>query len=305
MRSSMILAFALATALGGCKKADKAATPPPSEKVAEPKPAEPKPAEPTPEAIKPAEPAPGPAGTLTLAPNREKVGDKKVKTEHAVVAFSLDAKGKTVEVKTTGHKQAATEVLAIDPVPTKLKVSYSGLSSVQNVGGKDTVKPQILDGKSYVVWVEGGAIKATTADGAAVSPEELTELADENDDLGKPDDLDAILNGRAWKIGETYQLTADELAKMKARSTNPSKPVISAMSLTLQAFDAKEATFALAMTLVQSKGAEGLTFDLKGTARLDVVANRAIEMAVEGPLAGSVNGMTATGTMSVKTTYRY
>ena len=215
-------------------------------------------------------------------------------------------KGKQVGVKSVDHKQETTEVLAVEAGgATKLKATYANLSAVQTIDGKDKAKPQVLDGKSYLVWVEGGAIKATTADGAAVSAEELAELTDKHDDLGKPDVIEDLLAGRTWKIGETYVFTADDLAKLKARSTSTGKPVATEMSFTLEAFNATEARFAMTTTLVQTKGAEQLTFVMKGIARVELPTNRGLEMSMAGGITGTVKTMPTKGAMTMKTVYAY
>lgn len=308
MRStSIVIALSLATALvaGGCKKAEekKAAAPPP---VEQPKAAE---APKAGEAAKVPTPTPTPvadATTLKLASIADKVGDKRTKTDDIVVDFEFDVKGKKVAVKSVDHKEETTEVLAVEGTgASKVKASYAKMSAVQTMDGKDKNKPQILDGKSYIVWVEGGAIKATTADGAAVSADELKELADKNDDLGKPDVIEELLAGRTWKIGETYVFTADDLAKLKARSASQDKPVATEMSLTLEAFDATEGRFALTTTLVQTKGADQLTFAMKGLARVELPSNRGLEMSMSGVISGTMKTMATTGTMTAKTTYAY
>lgn len=316
MRSTLALTLlAAALVAGGCKKSDKAANEAPKAdkaadpKVAEPKPAEPKVAEPTPApaAVDPGAPAAAGADTLKLAMVPPKVGDKQTKIDDIGVVFSLDAKGKKIDVETIEHKEQTQEVLESDgKEPTKIRVSYSKLSEVQKMGGQDKAKPQPLDGKTFIVWTEGGVIKATTDDGKPVTDEELALLAKKNDDLGKGDPLTELMAGRTWKIGETYNLTADDLAKLKARDKTGEKPVPVAMSFTLESFDAKEARFAMVMVMDQSMGAtDKLNFDLKGFARIEQPSSRALEMNMSGPVKGAVKGMATEGTMSAKSTYSY
>jgi hypothetical protein len=303
MRSTLALTLlAVALVATGCKKSDKPA-PGNGPTTPEAKPPEAKPPEAKPPEAKP----PVGGDTLTLKETPAKVGDKRTKTDDVVVVFQFDAKGKKIDARSVEHKQEAAEILAVDgKIPMKVKVAYSGLKAEQTIGGKVQTKPQVLDGKTYVVWSEGGAIKATTADGAAVSAEELKELTSKNDELGKPDVIEDLLGGRTWKVGETYVLSADELAKVKANITDPSKPLPTEMSFTLKSFDDKQAMFEMTTTLVQAaKGADQLTFAMKGLAKVELPGVHASELSLDGTLAGSINSMPTTGTMTGKTTYTY
>lgn len=307
MRStSIVIALSLATALAaaGCKKAEqKAADPAPKDLAKVPEVAKP----PAPAgSVKAPEAAAPSATTLKFDEAPAKVGDKRTKTDDSEVLFQVDAKGKKVDVKVVKHKEEQVEILAVDgAIPMKIKIAYPTISSSQTISGAVKTKPEVLDGKTYVVWSEGGAIKATTADGAAVSAEELAELADENDELGKPDTMEQILEGRTWTIGETYDFTADDLAKLKARSTASGKPVATAMSLTLQSFDATQAIFALTMAMTQTKDPDTLTFAMKGTAHVALPSAHATALAMDGAITGTANGMPTAGTMTAKTIYTY
>ncbi|MBK9032640.1 MAG: hypothetical protein IPL61_15245 [Myxococcales bacterium] len=316
--SSIVLAAALTSALvaSACKKSDKpapaAGTAAPAAGTAAPAAGTAAPAAGTAAgtaapAAEPAAPAAAPAAgtTLKLTEVPPKVGDKRTKIEDNEIALQMDAKGKKVDVQVVGHKEEQLELLELaGDVMMKVKASYPSISNTQTIAGKVQAKPNVLAGKAYVVWSEAGEIKATTADGAAVSAEELAELADENDELGKPDVMQQILANRTWTIGEPYVFTADDLAKLKARA-NPGKPVPSAISFTLRSFDATVAVFELTMSMVQAKGTEQLQFDMKGTARLELPSTNPIEMSMSGPISGTANGMPTTGTLTGKTTYSY
>lgn len=246
-----------------------------------------------------------PGAPLTLHAVPIQIGDKRIKTEDMEIALHLDADGTRVEVTVVKHVQATTEVVAVDgAIATKLKVSYAGLRDVRTIGGKVKVKPQILDGKSYVVWAEGGAIQATTADGAAVSADELTELAKHNPELGKPDVTAGLLAERTWTIGEKRVATGDELAKI-ATVVADANQVPSEMSFTLLSFDATEARFAVTTTLVATDGDGQSTFTLKGIARVERSSGRPLETSMAGTIHGVSFGIPAAGTTTTTAMYTY
>lgn len=297
MRSSIALGFlAAALAAGGCKKADD-----------QQKPAAAVPAAKDPGATAPAPTAPAPtaADGIKLAEAPPKVGDKKTKFDDVTVNFTFEIQGKKIDAKSVEHKEETVEIVALDgKIPMKIKVSYAKMSAVQTMAGKDQPKPQPLDGKSYLVWSEGGAVKFSTADGGPVTPEEEKALQNKADDVGRVDPLDELLSAHLWKIGETYAFTDADLAKI-AGATLPGKPVPKAMSFTLTAVDDKIATFDMTTKLVQGDGPENLTFEMKGVAKVERATSHGLEMKLSGPLSGTIKGMPTTGTVDGHTTYTY
>lgn len=321
MRFLPALLLVLATA-SACKKADDKPKADPAAAPAAPAAPAPAPAPtaPAPGGTAPAATAPGAVdpsarvGAQVLGPDTLRlrsmpnvVGDKRTKIDDIVVIFQVEANGQKIDVHSTEHKEEAVEVLAVDAAGTrtKQKVTYTGMKSTQTVGGKSKDKPQVLDGKSYVVWIEGGEVKATTADGAAVSADELAELVKANRELGRPEEMDSILADRVWKIGETYTFTADDLAKLNARSTGGDRPIATAMSLTLERFDDKQAVMRMTTELRQEKGKDKLDFAMQGPVTLELPQARAISMEMEGTIKGVANGMPSGGSMKNRTTYRY
>lgn len=317
MRSSPLIVLSLAAALvaTGCKKASdsKSEGAPAAGKTATgpaTPPADPaaKPATPTGPATPPTDPAAPPVGTETTlkltVKAAPKVGDKRGKTDDINTTMVVDANGKPTTVIMGEHKEQQAEVLAVDgDVRTKIKITYVKLTATQTIGTAVKSKPQPLDGKTYIVAFEGGEIKSTTPEGAAVSPEEAAELADDNDELGQPDVMEKILADHTWTIGETYAFSADELARLAARKRGPGKPTATAMGLTLKSFDAKHAEFAITTTLTRDKDQFSVT--MTGTIVVDRVNDRPLSMTMEGALTATTNGKPTTGTLIGKTVYTY
>lgn len=130
---------------------------------------------------------------------------------------------------------------------TKLAVSYPEWDDVGlGAAGPDAAPP--IRGRSYVVWVEGGVIAATHADGSAVSDAELKELAGDQDELGRPPVIEQIMASRTWKVGETYVLGAPELISL-ASSKGGVGPQATALNLTLRRVVGAAAEFAMVMKL--------------------------------------------------------
>jgi hypothetical protein len=180
---------------------------------------------------------------------------------------------------------------------------YPVRKETEQAGGKTREKPSPLAGKRYLAWAEGGAIKATHEDGSAVSPEELDELSQDLDELGKPRPMDEIIAARTWKVGEPYSFTADELARLNATKSERT-PRGTAMSLELREVAGGRAVFAM-KTSMQLEGKATMKMEMNGTATLDVATGRPLAVELGGPLDGTAKGQPLTGTMKGIATYQY
>lgn len=301
MRTAPIVMMAVAALVASCKKekAKDAPRPPAAAVAVDAAAAAPGGTVPAPP------PAPASGRTLKMNERPHQVGDKRTKVDDVEVKFQIDAEGRMLEASSSQHEEETVKILEVkDDVVMKVEVTYGTLTSKRSTGPKVEDKPEIRSGKTYLVWSEGGAIKATLPDGSAVTAEELAELASENDEVGKPDAMSQILGGRTWTIGETYQFTADDLAKLAARNA-ASKPKATAFALTLQSFDDKEAHFALTTTMVQKQGADQLTFDMTGHVRIELPVARPTELMMTGTLTGTIRGMKTGGSMAGTTRYSY
>ncbi|MBL8620389.1 MAG: hypothetical protein JNK64_03770 [Myxococcales bacterium] len=306
---SVLVVSCLALALGACDKKKSDATPPPAPGTASgsttPPPAVP-PAPPAPAAGSGTAAAPA-DGELRIPNLPAKVGDKFTETEDRTMVAKIEPKpGQAIEVTTREQRQEDKEVVAVDGgVISKLKVSYPKVVITESAMGQTKDKPTPTAGKSYLVWREGGALKATLADGAAVSPEEMKVLAKGQKSVGRPDVMQQIMAEHAWKLGETVAMSPAEIARLAdVVGGEDDAGKLIAMGFTLQASDATTATFAMTMAM-ESTGAKGtMKVSLTGTAKVDRNSGRALEVSAAGPFEGNM-GVPITGTMTATTSYAY
>lgn len=300
--AALVLALASPGLLAACgKKADKPRETP----TAPAAPTTPPVAQPTTPTTPPATTPPTAAGEVKVVQARPAVGMQWTKVDDLTSTMVVTAGDKKLTIDTKRHFRHEHEVLAVDAagLVTQVKASYPEHEESERRNGeaKDKVSP--LKGKSYIVSVEGGEIKATLADGGAISKEELEELAADQDELGKPRVMDQIIASRTWKVGELYLLTAAELAQIAA-SKGARAPRASVIGFTLREVKGDLAIFDMKTTM-HVEGKAQIDMEMAGSVILDTRTGRPIEVALTGPAKGKAGNFPVEGTMSGKTSYQY
>ncbi len=300
------IAIALALVLGtGCKKKDEAATP-----AADKAPADPKVTEPAGPAAKadpkveaapttpaPTTPAPTTPGQgLKLAWKTAAVGSHETVTDEMKTAFTLSPPGgKPVDMVMFKKRTYDVEILEAGDAVTKVKVRYEVAADGGTMGGEPKDETQAVQGKTYVVWADGGVIKATAEDGKDVTAEELEELVDEFDDeIGKVPGMPKVIAKYAWKPGEQVTLSPEDLAMLDVGDKGM---VAQSALVTLTAADAAVATFALDIVMLKKDEGGEMKIPMKMTAKIDVATLHARELTMHGILDGTVEGMGMKGTL--------
>lgn len=313
MNKLSILALALGLALGAaCKKEDKAAggdkdtaadKAQPSAAAKEPAPAasgkEPAPAatakEPAPAA---AAAAPAAGDGLTIAWKAPAVGATSETSGEMKMALQITPPNgaKPMDMNMTGLKKRIVEVLEVTgDFPSKVKVTYETQTELKEMMGKKEEEPSPLHGKAYVVWLEGGAVKATTADGGAVNAEEMKELDEDwYDNLGRVPGMAKAILARTWKQGETVTFSADEL---KDLSEEKRGRTVKAAKGTLQGVDGAIATFVLDMEVEQVQDGQPIAMAVKATFKVDAEKARPLGGTMEGTFDATMRGAAVKGTM--------
>ncbi len=301
--AALVLALASPGLLAACgKQADK----PKETPTAPVAPTTPPVAQPTTPTTPPATTPPtAAAGEVKVVQARPTVGMRWTKVDDLTSSMVITAGDKKLTIDGKRHYRHEHEVLAVDAagLVTKVKVSYPEHEESESKNGeaKDKVSP--LKGKSYIVSVENGEIKATLADGGAISKEEHADLAADQDELGKPRVMDQIMASRTWKVGEPYLLTAEELAQIAA-SKSARAPRASVIGFTLREVKGDLAVFDMKTTM-HVEGKAEVDMEMAGAVTLDTKTGHPIELALTGPAKGKAGGFPVEGTMSGKTSYQY
>lgn len=240
------------------------------------------------------------AGLRLPAPVRA-IGDRWTKTDDSTTSLVAGEGADAQHLDSRRHQRAEHQILALgaDGAITKVDVTYRELSEVDT--GPRLGHDSPLRGHRYLVWAEGGAIHASTADGAAVSDAELAALASDQAELGRPPPMEQVLAGRVWKVGERYQLTAAELDRLIA-SRPADGPRVTSFTLTLDEVEGGRATFALTTTLASEAPVE-FTIDMTGKVEVDVATGTPRRVELQGPVAGTAAGMPVSGTMTSLVVY--
>jgi hypothetical protein len=231
-----------------------------------------------------------------------KVGDQTLKTETMTMNMTFDVKGSKVNMKLTKGGDKLEKVLAVDGVAaSKISITYQRLIEKQEMGNKSSEKPDPRQGKTYIVWRENGTLQASYEDGTTPPPDELKEVLDDNDSVGIPDEMDAIVSARTWKSGEKYTFTKDEIARINASKAKDNEgKELTLVELMLRSAKDGVATFTIAMGVKIESGNEGaFEFTIRGDARADQTSGHLLGIKGTGDLKGTVKGMGVTGSITM------
>jgi hypothetical protein len=304
------IAISLALVLGaGCKKEEKKdegagkataaekkdpkADPKAGEPKADPKAGEPKPADPT-----ATPPAAGDGSKFAWKP--QPVGKIEETVDHLDSKFTITGPdGKPIEMVQTRDLVFHFEVVEAGDTVTKAKVHYEKATEKREMMGKAQEQALPVQGKAYLMWVESGTFKATTADGKDVTPDELEVLQDKHaDGVGKIPAMPRVIAARTWKQGEKVALEAAELALLNESEDMEAK----AANVTLVSADATTARFEVELEGVKKDDEGEMTIKMKMEAAIDPTSLQSLEIKMAGTIEGKVQGMAMSGTLGgVKT----
>lgn len=244
---------------------------------------------------------PGGPDTLTLPYTPRPVGFEWTKVDDMSTTIEVTTGGAVERRGGRRHHRTDTKVLAVDAdgVVTKVSVTYSERTDIDLGPEGESTRPTPVLGKTYTVWREGDELRATRADGAEASSEELLVITLDQDDLGKPPVTEQLL-ARTWTRGVKVDLTADELARLAEASDGPRQ---TATSFTLQGVADGVATFA--MTTRLELRSPPIAMDVTGTALFDARTGWPRRLELAGPVSGELAGQKLAGQMSGLVTYTY
>lgn len=245
---------------------------------------------------------------LRLPRSQPKVGEQELKVTEMRMQMRFDVQGRKLETSVDKRTEELLKVSAVDGFAvSEAEVTYKRISERSVMGGKQETKADPRAGKSYRVARENGVLVARSL-GAPATDEELEEVVDDNDEIGVPSEIDAIVASKTWRSGQPIAFTADEIARVNA--SKPTRPgddqeTMTAMELTLRSQDAGVATFDLTMGMRIDADRGYFTVTLRGEARIDVATGRVLELGGTGALDGKVQGMPLDGSMTTKVLSRW
>lgn len=296
---SIATAIAIAAAFAACKKEEKGG-------AADPKEATTKPADPTTaEGTKPADPAKptsqtppadtASADSITIKAAAPAVGAKWSEEKVQVMTLKINEKGGVTELVREGTEKKQVEVLALTGnVVTKAKVAYD-IVEKQTVGGKIQEMPSPVTGKTYVLDASNGKLAITTDAGAKPSADEIVAIEKDEDNFGKPDRMQALLDGKTFKKGETVDFPADQI---KGVMGDAGGRTVTKMSLTYTGNEGTDPAFDWVVAFVQEDRGMKIVSEATGKVVVDVASGELLSMTVEGPIE-MTGKATATGTMKI------
>jgi hypothetical protein len=233
------------------------------------------------------------AVTLTSVPPR--VGDRWIEENIQSMHLDITARGQQVPMIGYEHEVKAIEVLAVGgALVTKEKVTYTTVEHSQTVGGRESLEPPVIAGKTYTI--EAGDPLVVTTDAGPAADAEAQAVQDAEKDFGKPDRFGKLLEGKTFQKDEAVDLSADEIA---AANDDGDDAKFTSVTMTYRGMAGELALFDMAVTVEQDTPGEGrLDMFLTGTARVDPTTNEPAEATLEGTMT-MTGPTTAHGTMTI------
>jgi hypothetical protein len=239
--------------------------------------------------------------TLELALPTVAVGLKTAKREASTATTQVSlGSGEVIDIVERERRVVHEEVLEVTAgAPTRIAVHYATLERSQTVADQITGLPSKLVGNAYVVWIDGGGHRATTADGDDVSADELAELADDHPELGKVSMMAQLMASKPWRRGVRVDLTEHELAGLDRARGRDAGVSASAGHLTWVDLDGRIARFDVEIVVDKNDAHSQLRIAQQLVMKLDV--DRVVQLETTatgtvtgellvGPLAGKVDG---------------
>ena len=194
----------------------------------------------------------------------------------------------------------------------RVRCEYLDKSSTSSQDGGELKKRiSVVSGKTYIVKAKNGEIEVTDADGEPVTKQELTEVKNDHDDLGKPNKLNNLLPDRPIALGEKLSPPPSVILAMLdllMPSSGQEPLAVKDAGLTFKSVEGtganRVAVFDMSLTVIASAqdGKPPAEMALNGTLKLLVDSLLPIEIALKGPItiAASENGMAIRGKGQVK-----
>jgi hypothetical protein len=212
------------------------------------------------------------------------------------------------------EKKKVTILAATDKAVTSVRCEYLEKSTIEGAAAdKERKKASVVSGKTYLVTAKNGKIEVVNATGRPVSGKERSEVAKDNQNLGKPNKTADLLPDRLIAVGETLTPPASVIRSMMHSDDDSME--LKDISLTLKGIEGSGATragvFDMSLRVGGSnkKGAMPVQMELAGSLKILVDSMLPVEMILSGPISMATeqkgNAITATGraAFSVSATY--
>jgi len=197
--------------------------------------------------------------------------------------------------------------IAVDGFAVRVaEVTYKRIDQSREIDGKGEQLPDSKQGKTFSVRREGGEVYAIPMNGDA-SEQELEDVRDDNDSVGVPDEIDAVVAEKTWKTGQPIAFTDEEIARVNASRfrSDPSRKILTAMKLTLRSIRDKVAIFSVEMGMRYESTQDSYNVDLRGHVRIETTTGHVLELGGAGNLEGTMTGVPVKGRMTWKTMSRW
>lgn len=247
-----------------------------------------------------------PAKVVKVTMIAPKIGERH--TEETTSESTMTIGGEEMKEAETSKKTIEVVAVAGHAI-AKAKVVYEQHEVTRASGANSDAARSAVAGNRYVVWKEGGKVKATREDGKAVSEEEQAVFAEDFLEIGDVPVILQLVTGRTWTQGERVDLTGDQLTALgKARTGGDAAVQPAGGWLALTVLDGERATFDAELKVVREDKGMKVESTILSTIDLEVKTGRIHSLTTTGTVKGEVKGKKPAplaGTLKSTLTFTY
>jgi hypothetical protein len=222
-------------------------------------------------------------------------------------------KPQTMSIAKSGTEKKTEKILATDgDAIQKLEIAYTEKTDIEkDEKGKETKKPNPLNGKTYVIEVKDGKHVITTDKGKPAPPVEATLVDKTYKKLGQPDPMTSAMPARPLVVGQPVPELAKALEEVLNKEGGSGEAKISDVAVVLKEKSGDEGVFDVKATLAVTDGPMSFTMVLAGDMRVRTADSQLTGMKMSGPVTIASNDpknktkMDGKGTMEMSAARTY
>jgi hypothetical protein len=196
-----------------------------------------------------------------------------------------DNRTTTVVQQTTQRLKTRTTVLAANEAAvTKKRVEYLQGLREQRLGDRVERVTNPLQGKTYLLEIQGGRLLATGPRGESISDYERELLVEQNPHLGKPSGFAVLLPHRPLGIGERLTPDPAALAEVFAAPGAEVREAYIVLIAVVEQQGGRQGRFEVGFTVVDAREQSIVETQLGGTVVLQADTCWPLEVSLSGPV---------------------
>lgn len=234
-------------------------------------------------------------------------GEQVLAVEELTIAADFEMDGRRHEWLYQQRSEMLGKTIAVDGYAiTAAEVTYKRIDESREIDDKGERLHDSRVGKTFTISRRDGELVAFPTTGSP-DPREIESVLEDNEGIGVPDEIDAIIAEKTWRTGQPIAFTAEEITRVNQSRlpASKSRKLLTAMTLTLRAVRDKVAIFSIEMGLRYEGHGDQYDVHLRGQARIEMTTGHVLELGGAGGVAGTMTGVPTKGRMTWKLSSRW